>query len=122
MGSDQSRPVTAGDVHLLRVHAGDYEVVTSAPETFEELDASVRRLVYIAEDHQLVVSAKLKCYGWKLMDIDPNLWSALKPQLREVWVTARPPGVKESSPPKYAESGQLVPAPIDTPAIGPGKV
>ncbi|KAG8773401.1 hypothetical protein FRB91_001834 [Serendipita sp. 411] len=123
MGADQSKPVIAGDVQLLRVHAGKHEVVTSVPDTYEELDASLRnRLVYIAEGHQLIISARLECYGWQLVEIDPNVYGALKPKLREVWVTARPPLTKESDPPKYAESDQLAHAPIETRANKPGKM
>ncbi|KAG8773405.1 hypothetical protein FRC20_001989 [Serendipita sp. 405] len=115
MGVDQSKPVTTGDVQLLRVRVGEHDVVTSAPETYEELEASLRNRFFIAEDHRLVISAKLECYGRRLMEIDPNAWFVLKPQLREVWVTARPPPIqKDSNLPKYAESDKLASVPIET--------
>ncbi|KAG9043059.1 hypothetical protein FS842_001934 [Serendipita sp. 407] len=98
MGAEQSKPATAGDVQLLRLHYDDKEYVTAAAETFETLDIAIRRLVTIPKDRRIIISAKLECYQWKETTIDPDLWPALRPQVREIWVRV------ESGGPNHTKS------------------
>ncbi|KAG9052569.1 hypothetical protein FS842_009646 [Serendipita sp. 407] len=97
MGAEQSKPATAGDVQLLRLHYDDKEYVTAAAETFETLDIAIRRLVTIPNDRRIIISAKLECYQWKETTIDPDLWPVLRPQVREVWVRVESGGPNHSS-------------------------
>ncbi|KAG8813202.1 hypothetical protein FRC17_001636 [Serendipita sp. 399] len=77
--------------------------------TVKDLNKVVRRLVYLRDEHSLVVYAKLKCYGWKKTEIDPQLWPLVRSELQEIWIAGRPPYDPETNPPVYSGNGASPP-------------
>ncbi|KAG8813203.1 hypothetical protein FRC17_001637 [Serendipita sp. 399] len=90
MGAGPSKPNIVNGKQVLRVHFDRREVVTEAHEAYEALELDLRRVLTIPDGHQVVMSAYLEFSQGRQVEVDPKLWSALRPQIGEAWITTKP--------------------------------
>jgi len=84
---------------LLRFFYNQRAIVTISPDEPTSLELAARRLFRLPEDRPLILFAELPEMEAERLEIDPQMWNAIKFQVTDVWIQlgaipAPPPSTK----------------------------